>query len=136
MVDWIQRNKPVIEEFRVNGGRVDGQFESMEMLLLTTTGARSGQRRTSPLAYLMDGERFIVLAATGGAPNHPAWYYNLVAHPRATVEVGSEIFDVTATVITDGERDELLAKIMKRYPQVIGYREKTSRQFPVIALQR
>ena len=136
MIDWNYWNKPVIEEFRANGGKVGGRFESLDLLLLTTTGARSGQRRTIPLSYLLDGERFIVLASGGGSPTHPDWYYNLVAHPRATVEVGSETFDVTAMVITNGERDELFARIVKRYPQAIDYEAKIPRQLPVIALQR
>jgi deazaflavin-dependent oxidoreductase (nitroreductase family) len=111
MIDWNYWNKPVIEEFRANGGKVGGQFEQLDLLLLTTTGAKSGQRRTIPLSYVLDDERFLVLASAGGSPKHPDWYYNLLAHPRATVEVGSQTFDVTALVITHPERDGLFAKI-------------------------
>lgn len=133
MADW---DKGVIEEFRMNGGKVGGRWESMHLLLLITTGARSGQRRVTPLAYLPDNDCLIVLAAAGGTPTHPGWYHNLVAHPQATVEVGSEIFDVTASIIEAEEREQLYAKMVKRYPQIIGYEEKTSRQFPLIALER
>jgi len=126
----------VIEEFRANGGKVGGQWKDMHLLLLTTTGARSGQRRTTPLAYLADGDRLIVLASAGGTPAHPSWYQNLVACPQATVEVGTECFNVTASIIEDEERYQLYTKLVRQYPQVIGYERKTSRRFPVVALER
>jgi deazaflavin-dependent oxidoreductase (nitroreductase family) len=133
MHDW---NRQVIEEFRTNGGKVGGQFEGAPLLLLTTTGAKSGQRRTSPMMYLPDGDRMLVFASKGGAPTHPDWYHNLVAHQEATVEVGTETFDVTAVVLTGEERDRLYAKQAKLYPGFASYQARTTRQIPVVALKR
>ena len=89
MNDW---NSKIIEEFRANGGKVGGPFEGAPLLLLTTTGAKSGQRRTSPLMYMPDNNRMIIFASKAGAPTNPDWYHNLVAHPEATIEVGTETF--------------------------------------------
>jgi deazaflavin-dependent oxidoreductase (nitroreductase family) len=102
MSDW---NTPIIEEFRTNGGKVGGPFEGAPLLLLTTTGAKSGQRHTTALTYLPDSDRLIVFASNAGASTNPAWYHNLVADPQATVEVRTETFNVTAIVITGEERD-------------------------------
>jgi deazaflavin-dependent oxidoreductase (nitroreductase family) len=133
MSDW---NKSIIEEFRANGGKVGGPFEGGHLLLLTTTGIRSGQPHTTPLAYLPDRDRLIIIASAAGAPKHPAWYHNLVAHPKATVEVGTETFEVTATITTGEERERLWAKTIKQSPGFADYQTKTTRQLPVILLQR
>lgn len=85
MNDW---NRAIIDEFHANGGKVGGQFEGGTLLLLTTQGSKSGKSHTTPLVYLADGERMIIIASAAGAPNNPAWYYNLIAHPRVTVEIG------------------------------------------------
>jgi deazaflavin-dependent oxidoreductase (nitroreductase family) len=106
------------------------------MLLLTTTGAKSGQRRTTPLVYLPDGDRFIIIASKGGAPAHPAWYHNLVAHPGTTIEVGTESIPVTALVVTGEERDKLYARQAELRPAFAEYQTKTTRRIPVVALQR
>src|SRR5690348_14317356 len=106
MSDW---NNQIITEFRANEGKVGGPFKGAPLLLLTTTGAKSGQPRTSPLMYLPDGERMLIFASKGGAPTNPDWYHNLMAHPQATVEVGTETFNVTATPVTGEERDRLYA---------------------------
>ncbi len=106
------------------------------MLLLTTTGARSGKRRTLPVGYMPDGDRLIIFATKGGLPTNPDWYHNLVAHPEVTVEVGTETFDVTAVVITGEERDRLYARQVERAPVFAEYQAKTTRQIPVIALER
>src|SRR5438105_2684412 len=90
------RNQEVIDDFRANGGQVGGYFTGMSLLLLTTTGARSGQPHTTPLSYFADGGRWIVFAAAGGAPADPDWYRNLLAHPRVTVEAGTEVFQAAA----------------------------------------
>ena len=129
-------NERIIAEFRANGGTVGGPFAGAPMLLLATTGARSGQRRTNPLVYLPDGDRFIIFASKGGAPTNPDWYYNLVAHPETTIEVGSETIPVTAVVLTGEERDRLYAKQAGLRPAFGEYQAKTSRRIPVIALQR
>lgn len=133
MNDW---NSQVIEEFRAHGGKVGGQFEGASLLLLTTTGAKSGQRRTMPLMYLPDGDRLVIFASKAGAPTNPDWYHNLVAHPQATVEVGTQTFDVTAVVTTGEERERLYAKQAKMYPGFADYQAGTTRQIPVITLQR
>jgi deazaflavin-dependent oxidoreductase (nitroreductase family) len=131
--DW---NAQIVKEFRANQGKVGGPFEGKTLLLLTTTGAKSGQTRISPLAYLPDGDRLIIFASKAGAPTNPDWYYNLLAHPQVTVEVGTETFDVTASVITGEERDQLYARQVAISPIFGDYREKTTRQIPVVVLAR
>jgi deazaflavin-dependent oxidoreductase (nitroreductase family) len=129
-------NAAVIKEFRENGGKVGGPFEGAPMLLLISTGAKSGQPRTSPMMYLADGGRYLVFASKGGAPTNPDWYHNLVAHPDASIEVGTEHFGVKATVITGAERDELYARQAALYPGFAEYEAKTTRTIPVIALEK
>jgi deazaflavin-dependent oxidoreductase (nitroreductase family) len=129
-------NSRIIREFRANGGEVSGQFVGAPLLLLTSTGAKTGAQRTNPMMYLADGERLVVFASKAGAPTNPDWYHNLVAHPEATVEVGTERFGVTATVLTGGERDELYERQSVLYPGFAEYQAGTSRTIPVIALER
>ena len=136
MADRNNWNEQLIETFRANGGKVGGMWEGRPLLLLTTTGAKSGQRRTSPVMYNRDGDRLLVFASKGGAPTSPDWYYNLLAHPEVTVEVGTETFDATATPVTGEERDRLYAQWAEMYPQFGEYQEKTTRTIPVIALER
>jgi deazaflavin-dependent oxidoreductase (nitroreductase family) len=136
MTDTNDWNRRVIEEFRANGGKVGGQFEGAPLLLLTTTGAKSGQRRTTPVMYLPDGNRLIIFASKAGAPTNPDWYHNLVAHLQATVEVGTETFDITAVVATGEERDRLFARQAELYPGFANYQARITRQIPVIALER
>ncbi len=133
MSDW---NTKIIEEFRANGGKVGGPFERSTLLLLTTTGAKSGKRRISPLVYLPDGDRYIIFASKAGLPTNPDWYHNLVAHPDVTIEVGTETFEARATVITGEERERLYARQIERSPAFGDYQAKTTRQIPVIALER
>ena len=130
--DW---NSKIIEEFHANGGKVGGPFEGAPLLLLTTTGAKSGQRRTTPLVYMPDGDRMIIFASKAGAPTNPDWYHNLVAHPQVTVEVGTETFEVKSVVITGEERDRLYAQQAARNPGFAEYETKTTRLIPVIALE-
>jgi len=133
MSDW---NKQIIEEFRSNGGKVGGAFEGAPLLLLTTTGAKSGMARTAPVMYLPDGERMIIFASKAGAPTNPDWYHNLMAHPQATVEVVNETIEVTAVEVTSEERDRLYAKQAAQFPGFADYEAKTTRRIPVIALHR
>ena len=130
--DW---NRQTIEAFRSNGGKVGGMWEGRPLLLLTTTGARSGQRRTNPVMYLADGDRLLIFASKGGAPGNPDWYYNLLAHPQVTVEVGTETYEATASVLSGEERDRLYARQAELYPQFADYQARTTRKIPVIALQ-
>ena len=131
--DW---NQKVIEEFRANGGKVGGAFAGAPLLLLTTTGARSGQQRVSPLVYFQDGERMFVFASKAGAPTNPDWYHNLVAHPEVTVEVGDQKFNTKAVVITGKERDEIYASQAALAPGFGDYQQKTTRVIPVVELVR
>ncbi len=136
MVDMNDWNRQIIEEFRANGGKVSGQFAGAPLLLLSTTGAKSGQKRTNPLAYTRDGDRLVIIASKAGAPTSPDWYYNLLAHPNATVEVGTETFDVTAVVATGEERDRLYAQQAQLMPNFAEYQTKTTRVIPVVVLER
>lgn len=131
--DW---NRQTIEEFRANGGKVGGIWEGRPLLLLTTTGAKSGQRRTTPTMYLRDGNRLLIFASKGGAPSHPAWYHNLITHPQVTVEVGEDTYKATATVLKGEERDRLYVRQAELYPQFGEYQKRTTRKIPVIALER
>ncbi len=133
MRDMHDYNRRTIEEFRANGGKVSGHTL---LLLLTTTGAKSGERRTTPMGYTPDGDRLIVIASNFGAPTHPDWYHNLVAHPDVTVEVGTETFAAIAVVTEGSERDRLWTKAVELYPFLTEQQAKTPRQLPVIALSR
>jgi deazaflavin-dependent oxidoreductase (nitroreductase family) len=129
-------NRAIIEEFRANGGKVGGQFEGAPMLLLSTTGAKSGERRTTPVVYQADGERLVIFASKAGAPTNPAWYHNLRANPSASVEVGEETVEVKAVVTEGEERERLFRRQAEVSPQFADYEQKTTRQIPVIALER
>src|SRR3954452_3778227 len=135
--DMNDFNKQVVDEFRANSGVVGGYFEGKNVLLLTTIGAKSGEERLSPLAYTRDGDRYVVAASMGGAPKNPAWYHNLVANPKVTVEVGTEKFEATATVIADrAERDRLYAGMIAHAEGFADYEKKTTRVIPTAALER
>jgi deazaflavin-dependent oxidoreductase (nitroreductase family) len=136
MSEFDEWNRKIIEEFHANGGKVGGQFAGGSLLLLTTTGAKSGKRRVNPLAYTTDGDRLVIIASKGGAPSNPDWYYNLVAHPKVTVEVGTETFEATATVVAGEERDILYAKQAALMPGFAEYEKKTTRKIPVVVLER
>lgn len=129
-------NRAIIAEFRANAGKVGGRFEGAPLLLLKTIGAKSGEQRITPVMYLADGGRMVVFASKAGAPTHPAWYHNLMANPAASVEVGRDAFDVKAVATSGEERDRLFNRQAELYPQFAEYREKTSREIPVIALER
>ena len=136
MSDMDDFNRAIIEEFRANDGKVGGPFEGAPVLLLTATGAKTGERRTTPVVYLQDGDRMVIFASKGGAPNNPGWYHNLRANPSATVEVGSEKVDVDAVVTEGEERERLFRRQAEIFPQFADYEQKTTRQIPVVALQR
>jgi deazaflavin-dependent oxidoreductase (nitroreductase family) len=129
-------NTGIIDEFRANGGKVGGPFGGMPMVLITTTGAKSGQRRTTPLVCSRDGDRVVVAASMGGAPHNPAWYHNIVAHPRVTVEVDGETFEADAVVTEGAERQRLFDAQAAAMPQFKEYQEKTTRVIPMIAFTR
>lgn len=135
MSEMSDFNRKVIDEFRANEGKVGGPFEGAPVLLLTSTGAKSGEQRTTPVVYQQDGERMVIFASKAGAPENPAWFHNLRANPTATVEVGPDTVEVEA-VVTDGdERERLFSKQKQLMPQFADYEQKTARQIPVVALQ-
>jgi deazaflavin-dependent oxidoreductase (nitroreductase family) len=129
-------NQQVIREFRANQGKVGGQLANMPILLLTTTGAKSGRAITKPLAYTTEGDRIVVIASFAGGPKNPPWYHNLVANPVATVELGSERFRVRATVTGGEERQRLFDRQAAQMPIFADYQKKTTRQIPVLVLTR
>jgi deazaflavin-dependent oxidoreductase (nitroreductase family) len=137
LAEWNDFNQQLIEQFRANGGKiVSGMFTGAPLLLLTTTGARSGKPRTTPLAYTRDGDRMVIIASKGGAPTNPDWYHNLVANPTATVEVGGETFPVRAEIPEDGERDRLYDQMAAQMPNFAEYQQQTNRRIPVVTLER
>ncbi|MEV0615044.1 nitroreductase family deazaflavin-dependent oxidoreductase [Nonomuraea sp. NPDC050404] len=127
-------NQQIIDEFRANEGRVGGMFDGAPLVLLTTTGAKSGRSVTTPVMYLEDGERYVVIASNAGADNHPAWYHNLRGTPEATVEVGTDKFGATAEFVEGAERDRLYARMVAIAPGFADYEAKTTRRIPVVAL--
>lgn len=129
--DW---NKTIIDEFRANGGRVGGNFEGAPLLLLHTTGAKSGQERINPMMYQDLGGSIAVFASMAGAPNNPAWFHNLVANPDVTVEIGTETKAYRARVAEPGEREPIWTKQKADYPGFADYESKTDRVIPVVIL--
>jgi deazaflavin-dependent oxidoreductase (nitroreductase family) len=133
MSNW---NEQVIAEFRANEGRVGGNFEGAPLLLLHSTGARSGQERVNPMMYLAVGDAFAVFASKAGADTNPDWYHNLRAHPEVRIEVGTETLDVTARVLDPEDREPLWEEQKRRYPGFADYETKTDRVIPVVLLER
>jgi deazaflavin-dependent oxidoreductase (nitroreductase family) len=146
-----ERNQPIIAAFRANdgrldeptvaayraaGGRMDGDGRGRQLLLLTTTGARSGQPRIAPLAFTRSGEHYVVIASKGGSCTHPGWYHNLVSNPVVTIEVGAEKFQAQARVAEGAERDRLFEAQAREMPAFAVYQQKTSRRIPVVVLER
>src|SRR5262245_1419847 len=126
-------NQAVIEKYRANGGKIDGPNA---LLLLTTTGAKSGQPRTAPVAYSSDGDHLVIIASKGGAPTNPDWYHNLLAHSVVTVELGTEQFQARASIVEGEEYERLYAQHAALMPGFAEYRQKTTRHIPVIVLER
>jgi deazaflavin-dependent oxidoreductase (nitroreductase family) len=127
-------NQTVIDEFRANGGETSGPFAGAPLLLLNSTGAKSGEVRTSPVVHTRDGERYIIIASKAGADTNPSWYHNLVANPRATIEVGADTIPVEATVAEGDERTRLYDAQAALMPNFSEYAEKTTRVIPVLIL--
>lgn len=121
MASISEKNTPIVAEFRANGGAVGGAFENVPLLLLHSTGAKSGEEYIHPLAYLEDGRQLAVFGTAGGRPNNPAWYYNVIAHPGVTVEAGSDTFNATARVATGDERQALWKRQVEQNPAFADY---------------
>jgi deazaflavin-dependent oxidoreductase (nitroreductase family) len=129
-------NDEVIAEFRANGGTVGGHWEGRDLLLLTTSGRKTGRLYTTPVVFTRDGDRLLVYASQGGAPTDPDWYLNLVANPRVQVEVGTERYDALATPLEGEDRDREFAAQASRNPAFAAYQQRTDRVIPVVALTR
>lgn len=130
-------NKALIDDLRAHGGHsTQPNWVGRQLLILTTTGAKSGERREMPLAYTRDGDRLVVVASKGGAPTHPAWYHNIVANRSVTVEVEGERFAATASIPDGAERRRLYDQHAALHPSFREYEERTERVIPVIVLQR
>lgn len=133
--DFNDVNQKIIEEFHANHGVVGGPFAGAPMILITHTGAKSGEQRTTPLVHTRDGDRYVIIASMAGAPTNPAWYHNIKANPRVTVEVGDETFDTEVEILTEGpERQCLYDQQAELMPNFKEYQENTTRVIPVIAL--
>lgn len=133
MSDW---NKKITQEFRANDGIVGGTYEGQTMLLLHTIGAKTGKQRVNPVMYVMDGDRYAIVASKGGAPDNPDWYHNILANPEVTIEVGPEAFKAHAEVASEPERTQLYEKMEAMRPGFTEYKDKTSRSIPVVILTR
>lgn len=134
--DWNEQNAKIIEQFRANGGLLPGRRKEHQLILLTTTGAKSGLSRVNPLNYSTDGDHIIVIASKGGAPTHPDWYHNLVANPEAIVEVGTETFPVRARFAEGEERERLFNAQAALMPFFAEYQRQATRQIPVVIFER
>jgi deazaflavin-dependent oxidoreductase (nitroreductase family) len=129
--DMLAFNRQLIEEFRANHGRLGGRFTRSQLLLLTTTGAKSGQPRTAVVGYGKDGERYVAIASGNGAPRHPAWYLNLQANPDVAVEVGPEKLKMRARTAREEERERLTSFV----PYLVSQQKLTSREIPIVVLE-
>ena len=134
--DWNAENKKIIEQFRANGGLLPRRRPEHQLILLTTTGAKSGLPRINPLNYSTDSDRIVVIASKGGSPTHPDWYHNLVANPEARIEVGREKFPVRARVAEGEERERLFNAQAALMPFFAAYQRKTPRLIPVVIFER
>jgi deazaflavin-dependent oxidoreductase (nitroreductase family) len=129
-------NAQIIDEFRGSGGKVGGRWEGRNLLLLTTTGRKSGRAHTTPMVYTADGDRLLVYASKAGAPKHPDWYLNLVADSHVVVEAGDDRYDAIATPLAGEERDREFSLQAERVPAFAEYQAQTERVIPVVALRR
>lgn len=130
-------NQGVIDEFRANDGKTTGPFEGQPLMIMTTTGAKSGKERVIPIVFTRDGDRIVIAASKGGAPTNPDWYFNIVAHPEVTIELPGETFTARGSVVDDrSERDRLYAAHAEAMPGFAEYEQKTDRVIPVIVLER
>jgi deazaflavin-dependent oxidoreductase (nitroreductase family) len=134
---WNDYNLALIDDIRAHNGRAtEGRFVGRPLLLLITTGAKSGQSRTTPLVYTRDGERFVIIASKGGSPTNPDWYHNIVHNQNVTLEVGGESFPARATIAQGEEHARLFDNQAKQMPNFAEYQRKTARQIPVVILER
>jgi deazaflavin-dependent oxidoreductase (nitroreductase family) len=133
MSDW---NTAIIDEFRANAGKVGGNFEGAPMLILHTTGAKTGKERVNPLVYQAVGDDVAIFASKGGAPDNPDWFHNLRAHPDVSIEIGTETVPVRARVAEGDEHERIWTRQKELIPGFADYEAKTSRVIPVVVLER
>jgi deazaflavin-dependent oxidoreductase (nitroreductase family) len=132
-----QFNRNLVEDLRAHGGKAtSGPFTGKDVLILITRGAKTGEARETPVVYSRDKDRYVILGSKGGAPTHPAWYHNLVAHPEATIEVGGDKLQVRATFADGDEYERLYSNHSEKNPGFLEYRTRTSRKIPVVVLER
>ncbi len=136
MADMNDFNRQVIEEFRANGGKVGGNFEGAQLLLLQTTGAKSGQPRIAPLVYRAEADGLVIAASKAGAPTNPDWFHNIRANPKVHVEVGPEEFDGTARILEGAERDQQWERHKAELPGFADYEAATDRVIPMVLITR
>ncbi len=134
--EFLELQRAIIAEFRANNGKVGGMFEGATLVLLTTTGAKTGKPRTVPLGYLEVGGQALVIASAGGGPANPGWYHNIRHNPMVTVELGAETYPATAVIPPAGERDRLFALAAEAAPGYADYQAGTTRVLPVVTLHR
>ena len=134
MTDQIEFNRKLIDEFRATRGDPEGLYAKRPIVLLTTIGAKSGQARTTPVMYVRDGERLLVIASNAGAPSHPHWYRNLAAHPDVTVEIGMETFSARAQTLSGADRQAQWEKIVQQFPFFKDHQAKITREIPIVEL--
>jgi len=134
-MDFTIRGDSHVKAYQETGGVVGYIWNNATTLLLTTRGRKSGEPKTVPLIFVPDGDNYVIIASLGGAPNHPAWYLNLEAEPRVTLQVRDRVFDAVARTAPSPERERLWAKAVEAWPQYEDYQAKTSRQIPVVVLE-
>ncbi len=135
-MDFNEWNKGIMAEFRANGGKVGGQFEGAPMVIIHTTGAKTGAKRENPLMYLQDGDDVVIFASKAGAPDNPDWYHNLVKNPEVGVELGDETYTAEAVVADPEDRARLYAEMAGRFQNFAEYEKATTRTIPVVRLKR
>ncbi len=136
LVEMLALNRNVIEEFRANDGKVSGMFANEPLLLLTTTGAKTGETRTNPLVHTLDGDRVVIIASFGGAPKHPAWFLNIRANPEVTIELPGETFTANALIPEGEERRRIYDQHAAEMPRFAEYQAMTTREIPVVVIPR
>jgi deazaflavin-dependent oxidoreductase (nitroreductase family) len=136
MDSWHQMTINLINDVRANGAPTNGPFKGRQVLLLTTVGAKTGTIRTTPLVYTTDGDKWVIVASKGGSDSHPAWYLNLLANPNATIEMGGQTVSVIATSAHGAERRRLYDQHAALHPSFNDYEKRTSREIPVLVLER
>jgi len=134
--DFNAFNAALVDEFRANAGQVTGMFSGAPLVLITTTGAKSGKRRTTPIVYTTDGDAVVIIASKGGSPTSPDWFHNLVANPEVKVELATETFQAKARVAEEPEREELYRAQAALMPNFAEYEKATTRKIPVVVLER